>query len=223
MSTQAISSSFGQSPLSVIVTSRSVRLMSCIVPAAAVTYGLFLGMRALIATENFVLPERTVHTLEPFYEQIESTESRPVRPSFVLPDVVLPPEMPPIDRLTTEGKFEGVVFHMPRTIKTPEAAREFGNNFPKVLDLRELRPVSAPVVTYPANAVRRGLEGRCDVRMDVTPMGRPYNVRAVCSDRVFVREAERAVSKVEFIPKLAGGQRVGRKNVVYPVEFQLPD
>ena len=51
--------------------------------------------------------------------------------------------------------------------------------------------------------------------------GRPYNVEASCTDSVFKREAERAVSRVEFAPKIVRGQPAERRNVVYPLEFQL--
>ncbi|HAW53392.1 MAG TPA: energy transducer TonB, partial [Hyphomonas sp.] len=46
---------------------------------------------------------------------------------------------------------------------------------------------------------------------------------ATCTDSVFKREAERAVSKVEFAPKIIRGKAAERRNVVYPLEFKLAD
>ncbi|MCI4645428.1 MAG: energy transducer TonB, partial [Hyphomonadaceae bacterium] len=67
----------------------------------------------------------------------------------------------------------------------------------------------------------RGIEGSCEVRFDVNARGEPFNVEAVCTDSVFRREAERAVSRVRFAPKIVRGQALERRNVVYPIEFGL--
>ena len=74
---------------------------------------------------------------------------------------------------------------------------------------------------FAAWAAERGIEGSCDVRFDVDTRGKPYNVEADCTDRVFKREAERAVSRVEFAPKIIRGQAAERRNVVYPLQFTL--
>ena len=77
--------------------------------------------------------------------------------------------------------------------------------------------------TYPSRAAERGIEGSCEVRFDVDTRGRPYNVQATCTDSIFKREAERAVGRVEFAPKIVRGQAAERRNVVYPLEFTLQD
>ena len=92
---------------------------------------------------------------------------------------------------------------------------------PVAISDRDAQPVRPPVPTYPQRAAERGIEGSCDVRFDVDTRGRPYNVEASCTDSVFKREAERAVSRVEFAPKIVRGQPAERRNVVYPLEFQL--
>ena len=92
---------------------------------------------------------------------------------------------------------------------------------PVAISDRDAQPIRPPVPTYPQRAAERGIEGTCDVRFDVDTRGRPYNVSATCSDSVFTREAERAVSRVEFAPKIVRGQPAERRNVVYPLEFQL--
>ncbi|WP_300376964.1 energy transducer TonB [Henriciella sp.] len=94
---------------------------------------------------------------------------------------------------------------------------------PVAVSDRDAQPIRPPVPTYPSRAAERGIEGTCDVRFDVDTRGRPYNIEASCTDSVFRREAERAVSRVEFAPKIVRGQPAERKNVVYPLEFQLSD
>ena len=92
---------------------------------------------------------------------------------------------------------------------------------PVAISDRDAQPIRPPVPTYPQRAAERGIEGTCDVRFDVDTRGRPYNVQANCSDSVFKREAERAVQRVEFAPKIVRGQPAERRNVVYPLQFQL--
>lgn len=92
---------------------------------------------------------------------------------------------------------------------------------PVAISDRDAQPIRPPAPSYPQRAAERGIEGKCDVRFDVDTRGKPYNIAATCSDSIFKREAERAVSKVEFAPKIIRGQAAERKNVVYPLVFQL--
>ena len=94
---------------------------------------------------------------------------------------------------------------------------------PVAISDRDAQPIRPPAPSYPQRAAERGTEGSCDVRFDVDTRGRPYNISATCTDSVFKREAERAVSKVEFAPKIIRGKAAERRNVVYPLEFKLAD
>ncbi|MEZ6002136.1 TonB family protein [Hyphomonas sp.] len=92
---------------------------------------------------------------------------------------------------------------------------------PVAISDRDAQPIRPPVPTYPQRAAERGIEGSCEVRFDVDTRGKPYNIQASCSDSLFVREAERAVGRVEFAPKIVRGKAAERRNVVYPLEFKL--
>ena len=92
---------------------------------------------------------------------------------------------------------------------------------PVAISDRDAQPIRPPVPTYPQRAAERGIEGSCEVRFDVDTRGNPYNIQATCSDNVFKREAERAVGRVEFAPKIVRGKAAERRNVVYPLEFKL--
>lgn len=92
---------------------------------------------------------------------------------------------------------------------------------PAVMRNRDIRPMTPPSVTYPRSLAARGVEGLCDVHFDVSPKGTPYNVAASCSHAGFAREAECAVRRVRFAPKIADGQMQARQDVVYPIEFKL--
>lgn len=92
---------------------------------------------------------------------------------------------------------------------------------PVAVSDRDAQPIRPPTPSFPQRAAERGISGSCDVRFDVDTRGKPYNVQATCTDSVFKAEAERAVSRVEFAPKIVRGQAVERRNVVYPLEFNI--
>jgi len=92
---------------------------------------------------------------------------------------------------------------------------------PVAISDRDAQPIRPPTPSYPQRAAERGIEGTCEVRFNVDTRGRPYDISASCSDPVFKSEAERAVGKVEFAPKIVRGKAAERKNVVYPLEFKL--
>ncbi|HPF22287.1 MAG TPA: TonB family protein [Hyphomonas sp.] len=92
---------------------------------------------------------------------------------------------------------------------------------PVAISDRDAQPIRPPTPSYPQRAAERGIEGTCEVRFNVDTRGRPYDINATCSDPVFKSEAERAVGKVEFAPKIVRGKAAERKNVVYPLEFKL--
>jgi len=92
---------------------------------------------------------------------------------------------------------------------------------PVAISDRDAQPIRPPIVNYPDRAAQRGTEGSCDVKFDVDTRGKPKNIVATCTDSVFKREAEKAVSKVEFAPKIIRGKAAERRNVVYPIEFNL--
>lgn len=84
-------------------------------------------------------------------------------------------------------------------------------------------PIWAPQIVYPSEALAKGLEGDCQVRLDVNPRGVPMRVQAECSDPVFVAPVETAYWKVSFAPKIVMGEPVGREDLVYKVEFSLEE
>lgn len=92
---------------------------------------------------------------------------------------------------------------------------------PVAISDRDAQPIRPPVPTYPDRAAQRGTEGSCDVKFNVDTRGKPKDIVATCTDSVFKRAAERAVSKVEFAPKIIRGKAAERRNVVYPIEFKL--
>ena len=94
---------------------------------------------------------------------------------------------------------------------------------PIAISDRDAQPIRPPIVNYPDRAAQRGTEGSCEVKFNVDTRGKPKDIVATCTSSVFRREAERAVSRVEFAPKIIRGKPAERRNVVYPIDFTLED
>lgn len=190
-------------------------------PAAGVTTGLFLAMAGLIAVD-FKPAEaettRLIGTITP--TPIEETEiKRGSKPKLI--ETANKPPPPP--RLTaSKSEVDLPVLDFPPVLPKIDhgpVGELIGS--PVVYSEQQVLPIRPPLVTYPRPAIDRGIEGECSVSMDVSAKGRPYNVVAVCTDSVFEREAVRAVSRVEFRPRLMDGVAVERRNVIYPLSFSL--
>lgn len=87
--------------------------------------------------------------------------------------------------------------------------------------LSDAAPLMPPKPRYPPRAFQRREGGHCDVRFDVSKDGKPINVSAECTSKRFTREAERAVSEVEFEPLVYKGRPYVRRDIVYPITFSI--
>lgn len=193
--------------------------------AAIIVYGLFQIMSSLISAE-FEEPDvgetRVIESITPEQRNEEvraKSRSKPRR----IASADKPPPPPKLSATKSD-------IDLPTPQIQGSAPTELSFDRVQSLDInpvaisdRDAVPIRPPVVTYPSRAAERGTEGSCNVRFDVDVRGRPYNVQADCTDRVFKREAERAVGKVEFAPKIVQGQARERRNVVYPLVFNLDD
>ncbi len=204
-------------------TNPIIRIIIGIPAAVVVVYGLFAFMNVAIS-RDFVEPDQAEQrTLEAITPQREAEDVR--SRSRSRPQRLASADKPPPPPKLTSSRSD---IDLPTPNIQGSAPTEL--NFDRVTNLaidpvaisdRDAQPIRPPVPTYPQRALERGTEGSCDVRFDVDVRGRPYNVRATCSDSVFRREAERAVSRVEFAPKIIRGQAAERKNVIYPLTFSL--
>lgn len=196
------------------------------VPAAAIiAYSLFIIMNALISSP-FEEPEaeerRTIESIVP--EQRDQDVSARSRSK---PRRIAAADKPPPPPKLSASKSD---IDLPPANIQGAAPTELNFDRVQSLDInpvaisdRDAQPIRPPLVTYPSRAAERGIEGECQVRFDVDVRGRPYNVEADCSDSVFRREAVRAVSRVEFAPKIVRGQARERRNVIYPLVFNLQE
>ena len=202
-----------------------LRIVVGLPAAAIVVYALFIGMGLLIA-QDFVPADadetRVIERITPeaANEEVRSrARSKPRR----LQTADKPPPPPKLSARKSDidlptPDIQGAA---PTEIRV-DRVQSLDIN-PVAISDRDAQPIRPPVPTYPNRALERGTEGDCQVRFDVDVRGRPYNVEADCTNSVFKREAERAVSRVEFAPKIVGGEARERRNVVYPLVFSLDD
>jgi periplasmic protein TonB len=202
-----------------------IRLVVGIPVAAAIVFGLFLAMNAFITVDQVEFGERSNITLDAITPQREQTEMRTNQRSKPkkLDSAKKPPPPPKLSAAKSDIDLPSpdIQGAAPEEIKF-ERAQNFGFDAVAIND-RDAQPIRPPVVSYPRRALERGTEGTCEVRFDVDTRGKPYNIQADCTSSVFKRSAEQAVAKVEFAPKIVKGKPAERRNVVYPLVFELAD
>ena len=200
-----------------------MRLLVGVVIAIPIVLIIFLLMNSLISVDEIELTEGENRVLAAITPQKQDTEVRTrsrSQPKRI--DAAQKPPPPPKRSATKSSinlptpKIDGAVPQNLDLGRMNSLAID-----PVAVSDRDAQPIRPPTPSFPQRAAERGLSGTCDVRFDVDTRGKPYNIQATCSDNIFKSEAERAVSRVEFAPKIVRGQAVERRNVVYPLEFKI--
>ena len=190
------------------------RFIISIVPAAAVTLGLFVTMMQLIRTDEVVLTEKPQRILSKItYDHAEPEPYHSIREHA--------PPLPPLSK--TASKVEGMpvpVFEAQDWGLTHETIR-IQPPAPQPVGERIAQAIRPPVASYPRDMAAKGQEGTCNIHFSLSTRGLPYDVTARCSHRGFEKEAIRAVSRTEFLPEIRQGVPVESHNYVYPMEFRL--
>lgn len=191
--------------------------------AAPIAVAIFLLMNALISVDEITLNTKETRMLTAITPQSQDSDVRTrqrAKPQRIESAAKPPP--PPKQSATKSSinlptpRIEGAVPQNLDLGRMKSLAID-----PVAVSDRDAQPIRPPTPSYPQRAQERGLSGSCDVRFDVDTRGKPYNVQATCTDSVFKQEAERAVGRVEFAPKIVRGKAVERRNVVYPLEFNI--
>ena len=199
------------------------RLLISFAIAAPIAILIFLFMSMLIAVNEISLEAKESRVLSAITPQSKDSDVRTrqrAKPQRI--DSAAKPPPPPKQSATKSSinlptpKIDGAVPQNLDLGRMKSLAID-----PVAVSDRDAQPIRPPTPSYPQRAQERGLSGSCDVRFDVDTRGKPYNVAATCTESVFKSEAERAVSRVEFAPKIVRGKAVERRNVVYPLEFNI--
>jgi protein TonB len=202
-----------------------MRFLIATLIAIPIVLAIFFIMNALISVDEIELDsgeQRVLAAITPQKQDSDVRTRQRAKPQRI--DAAAKPPPPPKQSATKSSinlptpKIDGAVPQNLDLGRMKSLAID-----PVAVSDRDAQPIRPPAPSYPQRAQERGLSGSCDVRFDVDTRGKPYNVAATCTDAVFKTEAERAVSKVEFAPKIVRGKAVERRNVVYPLEFNISE
>ncbi len=200
-----------------------MRILVATVIAIPIVLIIFMVMNLLISVKELNLAsgeQRVLAAITPQQQDSEARTRQRAKPQRI--DSAQKPPPPPKQSATKSSinlptpKIDGAVPQNLDLGRMKSLAID-----PVAVSDRDAQPIRPPTPSFPQRAAERGISGSCDVRFDVDTRGKPYNVQATCTDNVFKAEAERAVSRVEFAPKIVRGQAVERRNVVYPLEFNI--
>ena len=188
--------------------------------AAAVTVGLFLGMRALIdigEVEPVEAPEPIEVVLIEHIEEPGPDRTRD--PDWVDPiDPPPPPEPLEVERAVSDDLIEPVSFTAP-PIDPPDVGSGSGG---LVSPERSPSPIVRVEPVYPARMAQRGIEDQCTVLFDIAPDGTTANVRILtCSNTGFERSARTAVARWRYNPQVQEGQPVMFRGATTQLVFRL--
>lgn len=184
--------------------------------AILITFALFHSMRLLIS-QDFVEPDNIqTYDLETITPEVqdESVQRRARSKPRRLNSADKPPPPPKLTANKSDIDLPSPNIQGAPPSELPPTRLNSLAIDPIAISDRDAQPIRPPVPTYPTRAAERGVEGSCDVRFDVDTRGRPFNITASCTDSIFKRSAEKAVSRVEFAPKIIRGQAAERRNVV---------
>jgi protein TonB len=202
----------------------TLRYVTAIAVAAAITLGLFFLMQSLIARDSGRAYERQQRTAFDFirFKRDETTErkkrEKPRKIERVEPP---PPAQMPVSRLARAPIKQALKVDAPPF--RPDVAMAGDPHLGGSVTDSDIVPLVRPLHRYPSRAQARGIEGWVHLRFDVTPEGGTDNVVVVDSDPpdTFDRAAVAAVKRYKYKPRVENGAPVMRPGVEVVLSFEM--
>ncbi|AMG29437.1 energy transducer TonB [Grimontia hollisae] len=214
-----------------------LRMLLALPFGVAIALGLFALMATMVTPPpNSEAGEDTLFAFDVFMSEPESEIERRDRVAPPKPDVPPPPPSMQMSAVTTTAvsapsiqatmpdvsmdiQVEGMNINMP-AIAAPivgSPSPGFGQGNQSAMPLVRVQP------SYPARALKRGIEGYVIVSFTINEEGRPTDMRVVEASpkRVFDREALRALKKWKYSPLLVDGKPVPQPGQTVKLEFTL--
>jgi len=191
--------------------------------AALLTVGIFLAMRALISKE--FQPQDKAETasfeINPKVEDIKIVE-RETKIDKVK-RVITPPPPPQIERAKADKPTEKIA-SIEGAIPKFEAPKIDAQNFKITVSDRDAKPLVRLPAVFPQRFLSGDHSGYCKTVFDVSPEGKPFNVRTkVCTSKQLESASIKCVEKWKYNPKIVDGRPVSRSGVEATVRFDLQD
>jgi protein TonB len=197
------------------------RILSVSLLAAAITFGLFFVMQALVGAEGEKLDAKASNIVD--FVRLKR-DTRPETKKREIPDrkapdqPPTPPQMDFSQNLNADAVGGAIVPVVDASIDLVSDDLGSGGSDRDVVPLVRVEP------QYPMRAKQQGVEGWVELMFTITKMGTVTDVivTATSSGTVFNRAAIQAVSKWKYNPKIEGGAAVDRPRVRQRIKFQLP-
>ncbi len=190
--------------------------------AAAITFGVFFMMQALITSSAKPLEEGVHGSVIDFVRL--KRESEVELKKRKMPEKAPPPEPPPtpdmdFSRISNPGADIAMVapaFDLDLNI----AGGPYLGAAPSDADVIPLVRVNPQ---YPISAAERGIEGWVKVRFTITAAGTVKDPTVIESKpgSIFNRAALRAIAKWKYKPKIVDGVAVERHDVLVQLTFEM--
>ncbi|KCZ62993.1 hypothetical protein L53_10495 [Hyphomonas sp. L-53-1-40] len=199
------------------------RFLMAVIPAAAVTIGLFAIMNHLIHVEEVRMATPSERILDKIVFDADPMDDpvRPDRPIFEPIEAKAPPPPPKVTMSSSDVGMPAIVDVGAVPTRTPVGSLGPIITTSSPVGDRTPVPVWPPLPAYPSAMAKRNLEGDCVVRFNLTARGLPFDVIAECTPSGFESEARRSVSRAEFLPQIIDGQAQESRGLSYPLEFRL--
>jgi protein TonB len=197
------------------------RLFGVSVFAAAVTFGLFWVMQALIGVAGKILEDKPALVVD--FVRLKR-DSQPETKKREIPDRKKPdqpPPPPPMNFSQNLNPDEGASVAIPAVdVGLELAATDLGSGGSD----RDVVPLVRVEPQYPMSAKQRGVEGWVELKFTITAAGTVANIVVTAANpgTIFNKAAVNAVSKWKYNPKVEAGTAVDRPGVRQRIKFELP-
>ena len=195
------------------------RYVGAVAWGGAVTFGLLMLMRAVIAGPEAIVEDGAESHVVELVKVLEDQDVQVANrlPEPPPPPVAPPPPLPPpgFDDRVTVGTAIGPV-HVPRDVELRDSLG---------LSDGEYLPILKVAPCYPRRALARGLEGHVLLEFLVTETGAVLDPVVIEANPpgIFDRCAIAAALKFKYKPKMVGGKPVPVEGVRNNIRFELQD
>lgn len=174
-------------------------------------------MQFLITTGEAALTEDRSTGFVDFVRVVRDEPPPPPKQPDRPPEVQEPP--PPITKFGGDDGTGPAVFVTP-----PPTVDDTGTgpNLGTFILEGDLVPLVHPNPVYPQSALRRGLEGYCDLEFSVTELGTTTDVRVIfCTSSLFERASIRAMQKAKYKPRVNDGVPIAVSGKRQRLSFEI--
>lgn len=196
------------------------KTLTTILLAASITFVLFVIMDKLTQIEGeYVQPAPIIPLYDVVLEDRKEIQPEKVRIKPVQKPIPPPDSLTKLELLTPDSD-NPIVEYQPDLPDTT-LARSDMNAFS--MNEGQATPVFRTSPKYPAVALREGIEGWVKLIFTIDSAGQVKNIKVIESEpeRIFDREAKRALARWKYQPQLVDGKPTEQTGMQVVLDFRL--